>query len=244
VVEEVARTIPGAERVDVGASKHKIQLERHQAVNRAIERFILADVPEIALAGRRAMMPQSWAGPGSKPTTMPRQERCRFLIGPLPEFLASAADWLPKRPAVIFQDSKLTYAQLNQRANQFAHTLRGLGIRPGDRVMLYLPNMPELIIAFYGVLRAGGVVVLPSLRGDAAQMVEEARSTAAELFVTLPQFGALGQTLQAHAEVREVLTATMPRALSPNARHAMWQSLGHPADTAQNEMPAAGRPAQ
>lgn len=241
VVEEVARTIPSAERVDVGASKHKIQLERHQAVNRAIKRFILADVPEIAwrqTSGDAAELGRPWlkAYDHATPRTVPIPDR------PLPEFLASAADWLPKRPAVVFQDGKLTYAQLNQRANQFAHTLRGLGIRPGDRVMLYLPNMPELIVAFYGVLRAGGVAVLPSLRGDAAEMVEEARSTAAEIFVTLQQFGALGQTLQAHAGVREVLTATMPHALPSNARHAMGQSLGYATDLPQNEITAIGRP--
>ncbi len=241
VVEEVARTIPGAERVDVGASKHKIQLERHQAVNRAIKRFILADVPEIAwrqTSGDAAELGRPWlkAYDHAIPRTVPIPDR------PLPEFLASAADWLPRRPAVVFQDSKLTYAQLNQRATQFAHTLRGLGIRPGDRVMLYLPNMPELIVAFYGVLRAGGVVVLPSLRGDAAQMVAEARSTAAEILVTLQPFGALGQALQAHAGVREVLTVTMPRALSSNARRAMGQSLGYATDLPQNEAPAVGRP--
>lgn len=42
VFEEVGKMVPGAEVIDVGASKHKVQLERHQAVNRAIERFISA----------------------------------------------------------------------------------------------------------------------------------------------------------------------------------------------------------
>ncbi len=240
VVEEVAQAIPGAERVDVGASKHKIQLERHQAVNRAIKRFILADEPEIAwrqAADDAAESGRPWLKAYGKatPRTVPIPDR------PLSEFLASAADWLPKRPATVFQGSKLTYAQLNQRANQFAHTLRGLGVRPGDRVMILLPNTPDLVIAFYGVLRAGGVVVLPSLRGDAAQVVEEARSTSAEVFVTLQDFGALGQALVAQAGVREVLTGTIARALSPSARRAMLQSVGFPADAPQVEAPPMGR---
>ena len=89
--------------------------------------------------------------------------------------------------------------------------LHGLGIRPGDRVMLFLPNTPELVIAYYGTLRAGGVVVLPSLHGDPAQIVAQARSTSAEVLVTLQDFGALAQAAQAQAGVRDVLTVTMPR---------------------------------
>lgn len=225
VIEQVAQTIPGAERVDVGASKHKIQLERHQAVNRAIRRFILADEPEVAWRQATDEAPETerpWLKTYDKgtPRTVPIPDR------PLPEFLASAADWLPKRPAIFFQGRKLSYGQLNQRANQFAHTVRGLGIRPGDRVMLFLPNMPELVIAYYGALRAGAVVVLPALHGDPAQLVAQARAAEVEMLVTLQEFSPLARAIQAQAGVREVLTVAMPRLASEETRRAMLHALG------------------
>jgi long-chain acyl-CoA synthetase len=240
VVEEVAKVIPGAERVDVGASKHKIQLERHQAVNRAIKRFILADEPDIAWRQATADMAEPgrpWLKAYGKatPRTVPIPDR------PLSEFLDSAADWLPKRTATVFQGSKLSYAQLNQRANQFAHTLHGLGIRPGDRVMLFLPNTPDLVIAFYGTLRAGGVVVLPSLHGDPAQVVEEARSTSAQVLVTLQDFNLLAQAVQTHAGVRDVLIAATPRKLPDSARRAMLHSLGFLGEAPLAEAESVGR---
>ena len=241
VVEEVGKTIPGAERVDVGASKHKIQLERHQAVNRAITRFIQADESNVTWRKDAVEDPAEIVRPWLKaygkatPKTLPIPAR------PLPEFLESAADWFPKRTATVIAGSKLSYARLNERANQFAHVLHGLGIQPGDRVMLFLPNMPELVIAYYGTLRAGGVVVLPSLHGDQAEIIAQARSTSAEVLVTLQDFDALAQAAQAQAGVRDVLTVDAPVHRAPDARRAMFRALGFLDEVPTSEPRSVGR---
>jgi long-chain acyl-CoA synthetase len=65
----------------------------------------------------------------------------------------------PDKVAIIFDDFKLTYAQLNGAANQVANALVGLGIKPGDRVGMMLPNVPQFPIIYFGILKAGGVVV-------------------------------------------------------------------------------------
>lgn len=226
VFEDVGKTIPDAEMVDVGASKHKIQLERHQAVNRAIERFVEADERHMTWRKQTpadsAAQERPWLKAYGKatPKTVPIPAR------PLPEFLESASDWLPKRTATIFAGHKLSYARLHAKTNQFAHVLHGLGIRPGDRVMLFLPNSPELVIAYYGILRAGGVVVLPSLHGDLTQIVDQARSTATEVLVTLQEFPSLAQAVQTNAGVREVLTVAAPPALSTGLSQRMLHTLG------------------
>ncbi len=241
VIDEVAQVIPGAERVDVGASKHKIQLERHQAVNRAIQRFIQADEPDITWrrepAAEHAELGRPWLKVYGKatPKTVPIPAR------PLPEFLESAADWSPKRPATLFLGAKLSYARLNERANQFAHVLHGLGIRPGDRVMLFLPNTPELVAAYYGTLRAGGVVVLPSLHGDPAQIIAQARATSTEVLVTLQDFGALAHAAQTQAGVRDLLTIALPPTMPPSVHSAMLHSLGFTGEIALNLEEPVGR---
>ena len=72
--------------------------------------------------------------------------------------LRSAARF-PDRPAVRLDDTVLTYADLDDRSARAAAVLTARGVRPGDRVAIMLPNVPEFAILYYGVLRAGAVVV-------------------------------------------------------------------------------------
>lgn len=63
----------------------------------------------------------------------------------------------PSRPAVIFNDAVLTYAELDGTVNRFANALIAQGVKKGDRVGMMLPRVPELIIAFLGAAKAGAV---------------------------------------------------------------------------------------
>jgi long-chain acyl-CoA synthetase len=70
-----------------------------------------------------------------------------------------SAERSPQAVAVRLGDAALTYAELDLRSARVATLLRDRGLVPGDRVGLMLPNVPEFPVAYYGVLRAGGVVV-------------------------------------------------------------------------------------
>ena len=65
----------------------------------------------------------------------------------------------PTRDAVVFGETRLNYAQVNGAANQIANLLVERGIRPGDKVALSCPNLPYFPIVYYGILKAGAVVV-------------------------------------------------------------------------------------
>jgi len=65
----------------------------------------------------------------------------------------------PENPAVIFGEERLTYAELNRRANQLAHYLRSLGVRPDVLVGVCIERSPEMVVALLGVLKAGGAYV-------------------------------------------------------------------------------------
>src|SRR5207245_8994778 len=79
----------------------------------------------------------------------------------------SAVDELPRRaakkyanrPAISFYGKSISYGELDAAADRFAAGLRKIGVRRGDRVSLVLPNTPHFIVAFFAVLRAGGIVV-------------------------------------------------------------------------------------
>ncbi len=65
----------------------------------------------------------------------------------------------PQRTAVILNDTRLTYGQLNALANQFANGLRAIGVKRGDKVALMMPNIPYFPIAYNGILKTGATVV-------------------------------------------------------------------------------------
>ncbi len=73
--------------------------------------------------------------------------------------LEIAARRYPAVTAGIFEDRCLTYSALRESAHRFANALVGLGVRPGDRVALMVPNRPEFTAAYFGILASGAVVV-------------------------------------------------------------------------------------
>lgn len=73
--------------------------------------------------------------------------------------LEDSARRFPQSPAFTFMDTTLTYAQVNGAANQVANGLVANGIKPGDKVALSCLNLPYFPIAYFGILKAGGVVV-------------------------------------------------------------------------------------
>ncbi|WP_229072563.1 long-chain fatty acid--CoA ligase [Actinoplanes sp. DH11] len=73
--------------------------------------------------------------------------------------LEDSARQHPDRAAVVLGPQRLSYAQVNAAANQVAALLVARGIRPGDKVALTCPNLPYFPIVYYGILKAGAVVV-------------------------------------------------------------------------------------
>ncbi len=77
----------------------------------------------------------------------------------LVEMLQQHAGSIPQKPAIVFRDDKLNYAKLNDMVNRVAHALLALGVKPGDRVGLLLPRIPELVVSFLAIAKLRAVVV-------------------------------------------------------------------------------------
>ncbi len=78
-------------------------------------------------------------------------------------FLEQSAALLPDKVAVVHDDTRVSYAQIDAKADGFAVWLAANGTRKGDRVVLLLENSPDYIVAYYGILKAGAVAVPLSL---------------------------------------------------------------------------------
>jgi long-chain acyl-CoA synthetase len=77
----------------------------------------------------------------------------------LASLLTSAAERTPEAPAIRLGEVELSYGELEERSARLATLLGERGVRQGDRVGVMLPNVPEFPVAYYGVLRAGAIVV-------------------------------------------------------------------------------------
>jgi long-chain acyl-CoA synthetase len=233
VFEEVGKMIPGVEVYDVGSAKHKVQLERRQAVNRAIERFInegrRGSWRDLNFENDDLLDKRPWLGSYGQdiPPTVPIPRQ------PLHKFLEGAADWMPKRTATIFYGARLTYQQLDRQVNQFAHVLHGLGVGPGDRVMIVLPNLPQMIVAYYGALKIGGVVVLSNPEADAAQIAQQIKETTPKILVTLWDFGGLVKAVQKETGLDKIILADIRNAVSASVYKKLLARWG--VDRAENE---------
>ncbi|MEG0473734.1 MAG: long-chain-fatty-acid--CoA ligase [Solibacillus sp.] len=78
---------------------------------------------------------------------------------PVQQFLTQANDEVPSNVALHFMGKELTYKELYESSLKFANYLRSLGVEKDDRVAVMLPNCPQAVIAYYGILYAGGIVV-------------------------------------------------------------------------------------
>ena len=106
----------------------------------------------------------------------------------------------PRKTAIIFEGNRISYRRLDQETNRFAHALRSLGVENGDRVMLLMPNLPQMVIAFYGVLKAGAVAVfsLPTTQPD--ELLRQIRDSGSSVLITMTRFDDLIHQIRTQLE--------------------------------------------
>jgi long-chain acyl-CoA synthetase len=99
--------------------------------------------------------------------------------------LERSAQAFPHMTATEFIGARLTYQQLADQVKRFAASLSQLGVEPGDRVAIMLPNCPQTIIAYYATLRIGGVVVMTNPMYVERELGHQLRDAGAKVLVGL-----------------------------------------------------------
>lgn len=90
-----------------------------------------------------------------------------------------------KRVAIQFQNFQMTYSRLHEAAERFAEALRLRGVKPGQRVAVMLPNIPQTVIAFWGIMKAGAVAVMTNPLYMEKELIHHFNDAGAEVLVTL-----------------------------------------------------------
>jgi long-chain acyl-CoA synthetase len=98
--------------------------------------------------------------------------------------LRESARRAPGKTALILGEIKLSYAQLDELSDRVAASLGAAGLTPGDRVGLQLPNIPWFVIAYFGILKAGGVVVPMNVLLKAPEIAFQLEDSGARALIT------------------------------------------------------------
>ncbi|MBA2287827.1 MAG: alpha/beta fold hydrolase [Ktedonobacteraceae bacterium] len=245
--EDVPRCVPHAHKVIISVSAHLVQLERPDAVNRALRRFIEPTPPQngqLATPEQRSAAANRMTSHITRLVEMPWLQHYddevpeQLPLSPqlLHEMLNNAAREFPDRPAIIFFRQKMRYYELDLLCNRFAHALRQLGVRTGDRVAIVLPNIPQCVIAFYGALRAGAVVVLGSPLSTADEIGYQLRDSGASVLLTLVTYRPLVESISTGTSIQQVIYTDV-REYLPLRQRVLLASL---IEGSELPVPAAG----
>jgi long-chain acyl-CoA synthetase len=126
----------------------------------------------------------------------------------LGQMLAQTAQRSPDKTAIIFRDQRTSYKEFDGRANQVANALVALGVDPGDRVALYIHNIPLFMEAYYGILKAGASVVPMNVLYKAGEVEYILKDSGAKVIMTFGPFtGVAMQAADGAPDLRHVVVA-------------------------------------
>ncbi|WP_166244438.1 long-chain-fatty-acid--CoA ligase [Paenibacillus turpanensis] len=125
------------------------------------------------------------------------------------QLLVQSAHRYPGHCAVYFMGKRLTYAQLLEQSTRFAHALKQLGIQKGERVAIMLPNSPQYLIAFYGTLLMGGIVVQTNPLYMEGELTYQLKDSGAAVIVTLDLLFAKVEKVFPRTELRHALVTSI-----------------------------------
>ncbi|WP_069863275.1 AMP-binding protein [Pseudomonas citronellolis] len=143
------------------------------------------------------------------PAGTPREPHYPHGQQPLGEYLRSWARLKPEAPALDFYGHSLAWAELDRLADRCAALLAELGVRPGERVAVFLPNCPQLHVAFYGILRAGAVYVPVSPLSKALELGYQLNDSGAETLLCFDQLLPIVRQVRGETPLRRLLATSL-----------------------------------
>jgi len=134
------------------------------------------------------------------------------------EFLTRAAKKYPQKPAFISFDRLTTYQELDELSNRFANALIETGIQKGDRVAFYLPNCLQAIIAFYGIIKAGAIIVTCNVMLKENELAYQLKDSGSKAIVTLDRLYPIVEKVKNQTGLEHTFLTNIRDYSAPGAR--------------------------
>lgn len=137
---------------------------------------------------------------------------------PLFHFLEEAAAKYPEKACTIFKGATISYKEMNEITDTLAGALADLGVKKGDRVGIFMPNTPQFVMAYYAILKAGGVVVASNPLYTASEIAHQAKDAGIEVMFVMSNFYGTIKSAQADTKIKTMIVTNLKETLPPITR--------------------------
>ena len=137
---------------------------------------------------------------------------------PLFHFLEEAARKYPDRACTIFKGAVISYREMNAITDSIAAALVEMGVKKGDRVGMFMPNTPQFVMAYFGILKAGGVVVATNPLYTAPEIEHQASDAGIEVMFVMTNFYKTIKKAQPNTKIKKLIVTNLKETLPPVLR--------------------------
>ncbi|NMC13129.1 MAG: long-chain fatty acid--CoA ligase [Chloroflexi bacterium] len=134
---------------------------------------------------------------------------------PLFHFLDESAHKYPNSPCTIFKGAVITYREMNELTDRLAAALSQLGVKKGDRVGILMPNTPQFVMAYFAILKIGGVVVATNPLYTAPEIQRQIVDAGIEIMLVMSNFYETVKKIQAKTKIRTFIVTNIKETLPP-----------------------------
>ncbi len=136
----------------------------------------------------------------------------------LSDLLKKKAEKYPDKTAIVYFDKPMTYRELDVASDRFATALSDLGVKKGDKVALFLANIPQFVVAYYGILKIGAIETAISPLYKEREVEHQLSDSEAETIVILDVLYPILQKVMDKTKLKRVIVASlkdyMPKTLA------------------------------
>lgn len=129
--------------------------------------------------------------------------------------LEEAAQKFPNNPCTIFKGAVLSYKEMDEITDRLAAGLESIGVKKGDRVGIFMPNTPQFVIAFFAVLKVGGVVVATNPLYSPREIEHQLNDAGIEIMLVMSNFYNTIKQVQPKTKLRKLIVTNLKETLPP-----------------------------
>src|SRR4026209_1578428 len=137
---------------------------------------------------------------------------------PLFYFLEEAAQKYPDRACTIFKGAVISYKEMNALTDHMAAALVAMGVKKGDRAGIFMPNTPQFVIAYFAILKAGGVVVAVNPTYPPDEVLTPVNDANIEIIFTLTRFYGILKAVRERSKLKKIIVSNIKETLPPILR--------------------------
>jgi long-chain acyl-CoA synthetase len=148
------------------------------------------------------------------PATVP--EHLEYPEVPLHGLLRKSAKMHPEKAAIAYFEKEITYAELDLFSDQFAAALAAIGVKKGGKVAVFLPNIPQFIITYFGVLKAGAIITTISPMHKEREVAYQLNDSEAETIITLDMLYPIVEKVRRKTTLKNAVVTNIEEYASKN----------------------------